>query len=242
MSNRRPVLFGRSLSAALVIAAVACGGDLVLPGGPAESLALSIIMGNDQTGAVGERLPEPLIVRLETDAGLPVAGRAVAFVPAVGDVETQLEPDTAVTNSRGEALARWTLGTQPGEYAVEARVITAEGGAPVATFAASAVPGEPDTLRAVSPLSQPGRREETLPDPLVVIVVDRFGNPVSGVEVRWEVESGRGEVSEDESLTGPGGTTAVFWTLGDKPGVQQVAAKVSGLIGSPVIFTAVVLF
>jgi len=241
MSNRRPVLFGRSLSAALLIAAIACGGDLVLPGGPAESLALAIVMGNSQTGAVGERLPEPLIVRLETDGGLPVAGRAVAFVPAVGDGDTQLEPDTAVTNSRGEALTRWTLGTQPGEYAVEARAIITEGAAPVATFAASAVAGDPDTLRAVSPLSQPGRREETLPDPLVVIVVDRFGNPVSGVEVRWDVE-GKGEVSEDKSLTGPDGTAAVFWTLGDKPGVQQVAAKVSDLTGSPVIFTAVVLF
>jgi len=241
MSNRLPVL-GRGLSAALIIFAVACGGDLVLPGGPAESLTLSILMGNGQTGAVGERLPEPLIVRLETDEGLPVAGRAVAFVPAVGDVETEVEPDTAVTNSRGEALARWTLGTQPGEYAVEARVVIPGGGAPVATFAASAIPGEPDTLRAVSPLSQPGRREETLPDPMVVIVVDRFGNPVGGVEVKWDVESGRGEVSEDESLTGPDGTAAVFWTLGDKAGVQQVAAKVSGVTGSPVIFTAVVLF
>lgn len=234
----------RRLPAVALAACLGCGADLTLPGDNSTTLELSIVGGNQQTATVGEKLPEPLSVKLVGDGNQPLAGRKVAFV-SPGPADTRFDPDTAVTDARGVARASWILGTSAGDYRAEARVILPEAPEPpVAQFAASAVAAKADTLRPLSPVSQPGRRGETLPDPLTVIVVDRFGNPVPGVKVEWKVEAGKGEVSESETQTGSDGKTSVFWTMGDRPGVHVVTATVKegDVSGSPAAFTATVLF
>jgi hypothetical protein len=75
-----------------------------------------------------------------------------------------------------------------------------------------------------------------------VLVLDRFGNPVGGVQVAWTVTAGRGEVSNAQTPTGSDGKAAVTWTLGLSVGVQKVTARVDRAHGSPVTFTATVLF
>jgi hypothetical protein len=238
-----PRLFSpaRCLAVMMTAAASGCGGDLTLPGGSSTSFELSIVGGNGQTGTVGQELPQPLVVKLQGDGGAPLSGRHVAFVSS--DPSTTLDPDTAVTNSQGEAVANWILGTAPGPYQAEARLVLADASEPpTAQFAASAIAGAADTMRAISPLAQPGRWDEHLD--LVVIVVDRFGNPVPNVVVEWKVESGKGEVSQSETGTGADGTASVVWTLGRRLGVQVVSARVKegDVSGSPIIFTATVLF
>lgn len=234
---RRP----RVLLAALAAAGLACGGDLTLPDSSGAGLDLDIVGGNGQTGAVGEALPEPVVVRVVAEGGQPVAGRKVAFVLPDG-ASGRTEPDTSVTNSSGEALARWVLGTAPGSQALEARLVSEIENPPAAHFEASAVPAAPDTLRALSPLSQPGRRGETLEEPPVVLVVDRFGNPVAGVDVAWVVTAGGGAVNDAGTPTGVDGTASVSWTLGGRIGVHKLEASVPQASGSPVTFSAIVLF
>ena len=73
-------------------------------------------------------------------------------------------------------------------------------------------------------------------------VADRFGNPVSGAMVTWEVTAGGGEVSLRESETGADGTTAVSWELGDQGRGAEGDRGDAGVTGSPITFTAVVLF
>jgi hypothetical protein len=231
----------RPFAAALSAAAIACGGDLTLPDSSGAGLDLSKVGGDSQVGPVGEALPDPLVVRVVTVGGQPVAGQEVAFVLPEGETG-RLDPDTAVTNSAGEALARWVLGSEPGDYQVEARLVSELTDPPAQLFQASAVPADPDTLRALSPLLQPGRRGETLDDPLVVLVLDRFGNPVSGVEVEWKETAGQGTLSAERTPTGADGTASVFWTLGGRIGLQKVTASVPGATGSPLTFSATVLF
>jgi hypothetical protein len=235
-------LFGRPAAALLVMGLASCGGDLTLPGGSAAGLGLEVLRGNGQSGAVGEALPDPVVVRVVTDAGTPMIGRKVAFAASGGGAEG-FNPDTAVTDSKGEALTHWVLGTSPGTYLGEARIV-AEGDTVVksVSFQADAVPGDPDTVRAAGPTTQPGRRGETLADSLTVVVVDRFGNPVGGAQVEWKPLNGDGQVSEASALTGPDGVSSVTWTLGSRVGVQKLETKVGGAEGSPVAFTAVVLF
>jgi hypothetical protein len=108
-------------------------------------------------------------------------------------------------------------------------------------FEGAVVAGEPDTLRAVSPVFQPGRRSEPTSEPPAVVVVDRFGNPVAGETVSWEVTAGGGEVSGDMTADETGRAT-VIWTLGNGVGVQKLVARVEGASGSPITFTAAVLF
>jgi hypothetical protein len=191
---------------------------------------------------VGQELPEPLVVGVES-AGTPIEGRRVAFVVAGSPTAGRLDPDTAVTGTDGRAIARWVLGSEPGPHEVEARLVVSEPAPPpTAVFEASALAGEPDTVRAVSPLGQPGRPGQPVLENPTVLVLDRFGNPVGGVPVEWTVTAGRGEVSNAQTPTGSDGKAAVTWTLGLSLGVQKVTARVNGAHGSPVTFTATVLF
>lgn len=231
----------RALAAVLAAAALACGGDLTLPDPSGAGLQLTKVGGDGQTGAVGAVLPEPIVVRVRTESGQPVAGREIAFLFPEGE-SGGVDPDTAVTNSDGDALTRWELGPETGERVLDARVVTETADGPTIRFLADAVAASPDTARALSATSQPGRRGQTLPDPLVVAVVDRFGNPVSGFEVQWAVEAGDGEISASVTPTDGNGTASVTWTLGGRIGIQRVSATVAGATGSPVTFSATVLF
>jgi hypothetical protein len=102
--------------------------------------------------------------------------------------------------------------------------------------------GEPDTVRAASPVSQPGRIGQAVPEGPTALVLDQLGNPVGGAAVDWEVTAGKGSISSPQTVTGPDGKTTVTWTLGLGIGVQKPTARVEGVHGSPVTFTATVLF
>jgi hypothetical protein len=218
-----------------------CGGDLTLPGPSGEGVALSIVDGNGQTGTVGEELPRPLVVSVES-GGAPARDHMVAFSILAGPPGVQLEPDTAITGDDGRAATYVQLGTETGAYEIEARLVVTEPQPPPnAVFEGSAVAGEPDTLRAASPINQPGRREEEVEDAPTVVVLDRFGNPVADAEVQWEVTAGDGEVTGGTTADAEGRATAV-WILGEDAVVQKLSARVEGAHGSPVNFTAVALF
>ena len=245
----RPTLPGRAPGLLLVVVAVlgCSGGDLALPEpGPGSQVHLAIVDGNEQTGTVGEPLPEPVVAELRDEFGHAIAGRRVAFVAINGPAAAELTPDTAVTDDDGQVVGQWTLGPLPGTYNAEVKVIPAEGddpgiGLPTAQLTASAQPGAPNTLRAESKLGQVGVRGQPVQDPPVVRVVDRYGNPVSGVPVRWEITAGGGQVSAPVVLTDAKGQATVSWTLGNK-GRQRLEASVDGQVsGSPIEFAATLL-
>ena len=228
-------------TAVALAALVGCGGDLTLPDATGAGLALAVVGGDRQQGTVGEPLPQPVVVLVRTEGGQPMANREVAFAPAEGQA-TSFAPDTAITGADGKAVTQWVLGTAPGQYTAVATIVAEADVPPPVTIQASAIAGTPDTVRALSETARPGRRNQTLPDPLVVQVVDRFGNPVAGADVEWRVVAGGGNVSAEHVPTADDGTSSVSWTLGGGFGLQRVTAEVTGATGSPVAFTAAVLF
>ena len=247
MALFRPSPHGRALALLALIAFGGCsGGDLALPQ-PSVSAHLSIVSGNQQTGTVGEPLPKPLIVELRDEAGNAVVGRRVAFVLTGGPATAEWAPDTAVTDGDGQAVGEWVLGTTPGIYYAEARLVpsgeVAEPDPLTAELTAAARPAPPDTLRAESRVTQNARGGETVSDPPTVQVVDRYGNPLAGIAVHWEVTAGDGTVSAPVVVTGGDGRATVTWTLENRIGLQKLSATVDGDVnGSPLVFTAVVLF
>jgi hypothetical protein len=226
-----------------LLGTLACASDELLlpdPPGGGENVQLSKVDGDTQQGTVGEQLPDPLVVKVLTAREQPATGRRVAFVLTSADGE--VSPDTAITDSQGQATARWVLGTAPGAYVIQARLVVGEGDPQTEEFTAEANPAAPDTLSAMSPVSQPGRRGQNTASPPLVRVVDRFGNPVPEVPVAWQVTAGEGATSESISRTAGDGTATVAWTLGDRIGVHKLTATIEHASGSPVTFTATVLF
>jgi hypothetical protein len=216
-----------------------CGGDLALPTPSGEGLALAAVDGNGQTGVVGEPLPRPLVVSVAS-GDEPVADYKVAFSIVQGPAGVGLEPDTATTNNQGRATTRVTLGPDTGPYEISATLVVVEP-PPAAVFEGAAVAGRPDTIRAAAPLLQSGRRGEPVTDAPSVVQVDRFGNPAEGAEVRWQVTAGGGVVSGGTTADAAGRATAA-WTLGNGVGIQKVQASAEGASGSPIVFSAAVLF
>jgi len=220
-----------------------CGSDLVLPESPgsaAESIALTKVNGDEQQGTVGERLGAPLIVRVLNQDQQGVGGLTVTFDigdPAGGTVD----PASATTNSAGEAVSSWTLGTVPGPYSVVARLTGVEGDDKVAEFHAVAGAGVPAALSAQTPLDQPGRRKQQVLTAPVVQVTDQYGNPVPGRPVTWQVIAGEGNPSPGLSETDAEGKATTTWTLGDRIGIHKLTAAVEGVAGG-VTFKANVLF
>ncbi len=240
MATRFP-LASRAL--VLILSGVfACGSDLLLPDPPGggENVELSKVRGDKQVGVVGEQLQQPLVVQVMTARGLPANGLAVEFV--FTDAAGVVTPAQAVTNTEGQAFANWELGNEPGPQSVAARLVVGDAEPQIEEFTAEARPAAPDTLSAKSPTSQPGRRGKKVGTQPVIQVVDRFGNPVPEVPVAWQVTIGEGRVSEAITLTNEAGTATVDWTLGNRVGVQRLTATVGPITGSPLSFTATVLF
>jgi hypothetical protein len=234
----------RRIFGVLLAGILGCGSDLLLPdtSGSADGIVeFTKVRGDIQSGPVGEPLPEPLIVKVLGAGNQPAVGMEVAFElsdPAAGVID----PPTATTNSEGQAVAYWTLGTVPGSYKVVARLVGAETEVQTAEFTAAANPALPDTLSPQIPLDQPGRRQQQVGDAPLVRVVDRFGNPVPNVPVAWQVIAGEGTVSSPITTTDAEGETSVEWTLGNRIGVHKLTAAIGSVTGSPTTFTAMVYF
>jgi hypothetical protein len=99
---------------------------------------------------------------------------------------------------------------------------------------------QPTTATAIEMVGgdgQSGRVGDALASPLVVLVTDEAGNPVEGVSVHWD-PGGAGSVSAATVQTGSDGHASVQRVLGTTPGPQTTMASASGLLGSPVTFTA----
>ena len=82
---------------------------------------------------------------------------------------------------------------------------------------------------------QNGTVGQALADSLVVQVRDRFGDPVSGVEVTWTAEFG-GSVEPATSTTDASGRAGTQRILGEQPGIYTTVATVSALPEAPVVF------
>jgi len=222
---------GVALSTLLLLSR--CGGsDLVLPGDAIPS-SIAKSLGDKQTGEVGVALPESVVVQVLDQRGNPLPGVRVAFAPGEDSPGAEARPDAVTTDADGEAWAEWVLGSSSGAQSLLASV--AETDELQVAFEATARAGQARRVEVAGGDNQDGAVGGLLPEPLVVLVTDQFGNPVEGTEVEWSADAG--SVDPGSSTTGPDGKASANWRLGSGIGTQSAAAIVQGLEGSPVSFT-----
>jgi hypothetical protein len=233
--NRLSGLLG---SIGVVLATLAgCGGsDLVLPGN-GTAADLQLVNGNNQKGPAGSPLAQLLEVRVLDDRGNALSGHPVSFALDTDAPGAQLDPESAQSGGDGIAQSRWTLGATKGTQSVVARVTRDGAAEPLEVrFSATVDAAGASRIEVVSGDDQAAAVGTSLPAPLIVRVVDGFGNLVEGVSVSWSAEAG--SVSPASSVTGEDGRAATSWTLGSSSGSQSASASSTGLSGSPVGFTA----
>ncbi len=201
---------------------------------PPPAVAIVIASGNDQTGNVSTTLANPLTVFVSDANGLPVSGFGVTFAVTSGG--GTLAATSVATDGAGLARGVLTLGASTGTNTVTA---TATGltGSPI-TFTATATANAPTQLLLASGNAQSGTISTPLPAPLVVTVVDGGFNPVTGVQVTFAIAGGGGQLSAVTVSTNASGQASTTLTPGSIPGTNTVTATATGLLGSPVTFTA----
>lgn len=190
---------------------------------PLASLAL--VSGDGQTGAAGRALAAPFVVEARAADGGPAEGELVRFAAAgTGSIE----PAEVTTDATGRASARITLGRTLGPQQYTA----ATGTLPVVTVTASATPGSPAAMHAVSGNGQSAVAGRPLPTRFVIRVTDEFEHPVAGVTVNWAVTTGAGTLDASTTTTASDGTASVAYTVGRRAGSETVTATSGALNAS----------
>ena len=110
-------------------------------------------------------------------------------------------------------------------------------------FRATALPGTPDKILAISGENQRGVAGDPLPLAFVVLVVDTKGNPVDDVPVSFEVTQGDGSFGRETTLTvnsDDNGRASAVLTLGPEEGLNNNVVNTSfpDLTGLPATFVA----
>ena len=187
------------------------------------------------TGTVGALVTTVPSVRVVDANGNPVAGASVTFTASTG---SNVVGGTKTTNAAGVAAPDgWQLGTTTGAYTLSATV----GSLTPVVFTATARAGAAATMSIVAGNNQSAIVGRTLPIDPAVRITDALGNPISGVEVVFDVISGGGSALVRRPITDATGTATVgAWTLGETPGANTLRATATGLSisGNPATFTA----
>ena len=134
MSDLRALILRGMLAAFVAQIAAGCDDLLQEPDtGIATLLTLTAISGDEQTGAPGQPLDQPLMVRVSHLQGESTERLAVEW--AVRSGSGRVEPRYSFTDADGVAEATWILGSGNGRQRVEARFSD-----DVEVFEAEAVP------------------------------------------------------------------------------------------------------
>jgi len=224
-------------SSAVIVAA--CGGDATTSTGPAAKPPVPLMVAVSdlsQQGRVDQVVPSNPTIRVTDSLGKPQAGFGVQFTTGI-----QTSP-MLLTGSDGLASFTWRLSQRAGEQTITAQLYTAGSVAlpRQITFAAIALPDTVAAIVAYIGGNQSGFPSTTVLTPPIVTAVDKFSNPVPGVEVKFDVTGG-GLVSPASAVTDVVGQARVAtWTLGAGVGVDTLSVSIAGGIVKPLFFTVAV--
>ena len=198
-----------------------------------------IVSGAQQTGPVGQALPQQIVARFRDRLDQAIPGLSISFTvdPDGGTVA----PAGGTTGADGQLAATWTLGTRKGTFHV---VTSVAGSALGATFAASATPGPANNLAALSGNNQYGYHDERLAQLIAVRVRDQYGNGIPSYAVQFATDPGNGTADSTIAFSDTGGVARTGWVMPSIADTVTLQAKaVSGvgapLLGSPLSFTAI---
>lgn len=182
---------------------------------PVAVKSLTIVSGDQQTGATGTTLPMPLTV-LAQDDGNNAPGVVINWLVTSGDAT--LSTASSTTRADGRAGVNLTFGSSPGTVTVSAT--RADDGTQV-NFTETSTLNR--TLVVTGGNNQTGPVNTALASPLIVTALNN-GNAAPGITVHWAVTSGDATLSSPSSITESNGQTRVHLTFGDTPGPVTVSA------------------
>ncbi len=190
----------------------------ITPGAPAT---VSILQGNNQSGAAGAALPQALVVQVSDTFGNLLSGTPVTWTVVTTNGAT-LSQVSKNTDSNGKASALVTLGNVAGPVQIS---VTA--GSVTQTFTVT-VNVTVAAIQIVSGNNQTAIIGGNFTNPLVVKVVDANGNPVAGAQVAFAVTAGSAILGSATATTDTTGQASTTVTAGTSAGAITVTETSSG--------------
>jgi hypothetical protein len=208
---------------------------------------LSVVSGNDQSGAINTLLPQPLVVLATNALGQPMANVALNFSVLKSDGfmisgQQQGRQLTIQTGANGQASVQLQLGRRNGA-GINQVSVSAPGFVGQAVFSEDSTVGATAVIHTVSGEWQMGAAGVALAQPLVAIVFDAGGNPVANVPVTFTVQSGGGLINSGTAFvtnTDSDGKAYAVLVLGQQEGINNntVTALFPGMPGKPAAFVS----
>jgi hypothetical protein len=162
-----------------------------------------------------EVVPAPTFVVRNLD-GQPLGNLPVRITITAGAGTLREVP--ARTEAGPTPIGRWTLDTIVGVN----EVTISAGDAPPLTIRLTSVAGRPASISTVQPLLD-GPAGGMVAQPAALVVKDRYGNPVAGVDVSLSVAEGGGVVTPATLTSDRRGVLGGFsWQLGRLGGTQRL--------------------
>jgi hypothetical protein len=214
-----------AITLALIGAALGCASEP--PTQPASSIAAPVfeaLAPLRTEGIVGQRSAiSPAIRITDREDGRPLAGVEVMFVPSAGGDVTERR---VKTDADGIARAgEWTFGTNT-RLSGELGVLVY--GTIQMRFLAALKPDVPHHIGSYTARERLGLIGDV--DDVWLIVMDRFDNPIPGVELTLNFISASGAVTNSTLVTDQyGGAIVKGWTLDSLPGVNSLSVSTQGV-------------
>ncbi|HKR54818.1 MAG TPA: plastocyanin/azurin family copper-binding protein [Gemmatimonadales bacterium] len=201
---------------------------------PPHTYTISKFGGDSQVGSAGTTLGAVLVVYVKDERDSSASGQTVTWTAATGG--GNVASGTSLTDLDGHATIQRTLGPAAGFQTTTASLSGATG-SPITFTSISQIQGA-FTIAAGTGSGQSDTVLTQLSAPFQATVTDHLGAPVAGVVVSFNITAGGGSLSQSADTSDGSGHVTTVLTLPSVAGGKTVQAAVTGLIGSPVSFTA----
>jgi uncharacterized protein (TIGR03437 family) len=198
-------------------------GTVIVTQGQAQTL--SIVAGNNQSGAAGQALPVSLLVSVTDACGNPIAGAKVSWTVTQGSAT--LSNTSSTSNANGAVSTNLIFGAAAGAVQVTATLGTSS----VATFSLTSQ-AVASTMTIVSGNNQTTTLSSAFPLPLTVKIADASNNPIVGVSVAFAVSSGNVSLSGTSAVTNAQGQASINATAVQTAGTIIVTASYASVSAS----------
>jgi hypothetical protein len=206
--------------------------ETAVGGTPAKLIAYG---GAGQTGAAGFNLAKPIITEVEDIYKNPVAGVTINFTASKAGAS--FNPSSAVTGANGMATTIMQLPSTPAPTSITATAtpvnVTVT---PVKSTYAEKSVAPIYKISTSSGNNQSAPAGTQLPQSLVVVVTDQYGDLVSGNSVTFSDNGAGGTFSNGPTVvTGADGTATQSYTLPTTATAVTINAAATG-VSSPAVF------
>lgn len=194
--------------------------------GPAATLGNA--SGSGQSAVAGMPFSSPFGLQVTDVFGNPVAGVAVTFTPPASGASSSLDPNPAISDANGTVQTTATANTIAGTYNVSATV----SGVPTPMiFELTNAAGPAAGVGSLSGSGQGAVTGTAFSSPLGLLVLDQYGNAVSGTTVTFAAPGSGPSASLGNTVvvSGVDGSVSTSATANAVAGQYGITASIAGL-------------